>query len=292
MSKKMNTTNCPAMCWQISAAAGVLAFVLLWLLGGFSLLGALVLAAVLAVLLGVMLRWGLCRDADLQMGTQAGTDPAYTHTPAHTPVTPVSPADAGAGGAAVAQPTQPTEQTPEPTAEHTAEVADTAETETLIPSETEGFGADEGAAPVARPETTEMPTPAPTTAATPSAVQPAPAAQDAETGARVGYSPATETPVSDHQTQSVPAGTGLKPQGLSAPRDGSGDDLTRIRGVGPKLAATLNEMGYYHLDQIAAWTPDQVAWVDQNLTGFRGRATRDEWVAQARTLTSGNGQGA
>lgn len=284
MSMKMNTTNCPAMCWQISAAAGVLAFVLLWLLGGFSLLGALVLAAVLAALLGVMLRWGLCRDADLQMGTQAGTDPAYTHTPAHTPVTPVSPADAGAGGAAVAQPT-----------EQTAEVANTAETETLIPSETEGFGADEGAAPVARPETSETtptPAPAPTTAPTPSAVQPAPAAQDAETGARVGYSPDTETPVSDHQTQSVPAGTGLKPQGLSAPRDGSGDDLTRIRGVGPKLAATLNDMGYYHLDQIAAWTPDQVAWVDQNLTGFRGRVTRDEWVAQARTLTSGNGQGA
>ena len=38
----------------------------------------------------------------------------------------------------------------------------------------------------------------------------------------------------------------------------------------------------FHFDQIAAWTAAEVAWVDDNLEGFKGRVTRDEWVAQAR----------
>jgi len=59
--------------------------------------------------------------------------------------------------------------------------------------------------------------------------------------------------------------------------------------VGPKLQTTLNEMGYYHFDQIAAWTAEEVAWVDQNLKGFKGRVSRDNWVEQARQLASGEG---
>ena len=46
-------------------------------------------------------------------------------------------------------------------------------------------------------------------------------------------------------------------------------------------------MGFYHFDQIAAWTGDEIAWVDQNLEGFKGRVTRDEWVAQAKILAAG-----
>ena len=77
------------------------------------------------------------------------------------------------------------------------------------------------------------------------------------------------------------------PASLAAARDGQPDDLKQIKGVGPKLEKLLHSMGFYHFDQIAAWTDDEVAWVDENLTGFKGRVTRDEWVAQARTLTSG-----
>jgi predicted flap endonuclease-1-like 5' DNA nuclease len=79
-----------------------------------------------------------------------------------------------------------------------------------------------------------------------------------------------------------------RPQGLDAARDGQPDDLKRIKGVGPALEGLLHRLGYFHFDQIAAWTPAEIAWVDQNLEGFKGRVTRDEWVAQARALATGN----
>ncbi len=46
-------------------------------------------------------------------------------------------------------------------------------------------------------------------------------------------------------------------------------------------------MGFYHFDQVAAWTEAEVAWVDDNLEGFKGRVTRDEWVSQAKLLAAG-----
>ncbi|MCG6903656.1 MAG: fused NADH-quinone oxidoreductase subunit E/endonuclease, partial [Rhodobacter sp.] len=80
---------------------------------------------------------------------------------------------------------------------------------------------------------------------------------------------------------------GTKPETLSAARDGKADDLKMIKGVGPKLEKLLHSMGFYHFDQVAAWTYDEIAWVDQNLEGFKGRVSRDHWVAQARLLASG-----
>jgi predicted flap endonuclease-1-like 5' DNA nuclease len=62
------------------------------------------------------------------------------------------------------------------------------------------------------------------------------------------------------------------------------DDLKRLKGVGPKLETMLNEMGIYRFDQIATFTPDNLAWVDANLTAFKGRPTRDDWVSQAKAL--------
>ena len=77
---------------------------------------------------------------------------------------------------------------------------------------------------------------------------------------------------------------GEKPQTLTAARDGGADDLKKIKGVGPKLEKLLNSMGFFHFDQVAAWTETEVAWVDENLEGFKGRVSRDNWVAQARGL--------
>ena len=79
---------------------------------------------------------------------------------------------------------------------------------------------------------------------------------------------------------------GVKPATLDAPEGGKADDLKKIKGVGPKLETVLNEMGFYHFDQIASWTPEEVAWVDDNLEGFKGRVTRDDWVSQAKELAS------
>lgn len=80
---------------------------------------------------------------------------------------------------------------------------------------------------------------------------------------------------------------GTRPEALDAARDGKADDLKMIKGVGPKLELMLNELGFYHFDQIAAWSADEVAWVDQNLKGFKGRVSRDNWVEQASTLAAG-----
>ncbi|MBC7132733.1 MAG: NADH-quinone oxidoreductase subunit E [Roseovarius sp.] len=80
---------------------------------------------------------------------------------------------------------------------------------------------------------------------------------------------------------------GKRPAALDAPREGKADDLKRIKGIGPKLEKLCNSLGFYHYEQIAGWTPEEVAWVDANLTGFKGRVSRDDWVAQARILAAG-----
>ncbi|MEL7517312.1 MAG: fused NADH-quinone oxidoreductase subunit E/endonuclease, partial [Pseudomonadota bacterium] len=77
------------------------------------------------------------------------------------------------------------------------------------------------------------------------------------------------------------------PATLDAARDGGPDNLKMIKGVGPKLETLLHTLGFYHFDQIAAWTADELAWVDDNLAGFKGRASRDNWITQAQALASG-----
>ena len=83
------------------------------------------------------------------------------------------------------------------------------------------------------------------------------------------------------------AGPSIKPEMLTAPRDGGADNLKEIKGVGPKLETLLHEMGVYHFDQIASWSETEVAWMDQNLKGFKGRVSRDTWIAQAQVLAAG-----
>jgi NADH-quinone oxidoreductase subunit E len=71
----------------------------------------------------------------------------------------------------------------------------------------------------------------------------------------------------------------------SPPADGA-DDLKKISGVGPKLEKLLNSLGIYKYDQVAAWSADDVAWVDARLT-FKGRIERDDWMSQAKKLAAG-----
>ena len=74
-----------------------------------------------------------------------------------------------------------------------------------------------------------------------------------------------------------------EPETLGAPRAGGADDLKQISGVGPKLEGVLNDLGFWHFDQIAGWTADEIAWVDSRLK-FKGRIERDDWMAQAAAL--------
>jgi predicted flap endonuclease-1-like 5' DNA nuclease len=72
---------------------------------------------------------------------------------------------------------------------------------------------------------------------------------------------------------------------------GQADDLTRIKGLGPKLAALLGEFGVTTYAQIAAWSPEEVERIDAKLGRFAGRITRDQWVEQARFLAAGDEPG-
>jgi NADH-quinone oxidoreductase subunit E len=96
-------------------------------------------------------------------------------------------------------------------------------------------------------------------------------------------------PVIDDAEPIVPpeVEAGEKPAVLESAREGRPDDLKMIKGIGPKLESALHSVGVFHFDQIAVWSPAEVAWVDQNLEGFKGRVSRDDWVEQAKKLASG-----
>lgn len=74
----------------------------------------------------------------------------------------------------------------------------------------------------------------------------------------------------------------FKPELLAAAK-GVADDLTQIKGIGPKLSQSLNDLGIWHLSQIAAWTPENIGWLDDQLS-FKGRIQREGWVEQAQAL--------
>ncbi len=78
-----------------------------------------------------------------------------------------------------------------------------------------------------------------------------------------------------------------KPRTMKSARKSGADDLKMIKGVGLKLENLLNSLGFFHYDQIAKWTVYETVWVDDNLEGFKGRARRDNWVGQAKSLASG-----
>ncbi|MEQ1651881.1 MAG: hypothetical protein ABL897_05280, partial [Hyphomicrobium sp.] len=75
-----------------------------------------------------------------------------------------------------------------------------------------------------------------------------------------------------------------------APRtSGSGDksdDLKRIRGVGVLIEKRLNAKGVTSYSQIANWTTSDIDKISQDLD-FKGRIERENWIEQARILSSG-----
>lgn len=151
------------------------------------------------------------------------------------------------------------------------------------------------AAPVAAPAPVVTAKPAVARPA-PTAGQPSQAVQDtpAAGGAAIKGSatppvgkPAAARSSGDKSAGDTVAAEDARPELLATPRGGKGDDLSLIWGVGPKLEKMLNDMGVWHFDQIAGWTEANLAYVDGRLTGFKGRAARDEWISQARKLSTG-----
>jgi predicted flap endonuclease-1-like 5' DNA nuclease len=64
------------------------------------------------------------------------------------------------------------------------------------------------------------------------------------------------------------------------------DDLQQIKGVGPAIENTLNELGIYRYHQISEMSEYDIDRVARKLRGFRSRIYREDWIGQARILRS------
>ena len=112
-----------------------------------------------------------------------------------------------------------------------------------------------------------------------------------------------DTPVRPHMAHSRPTeGRGLAGEAAAATTDVAGeligapvrrtlegkaeaaDDLLLLKGVGPKLAAQLHELGFGRFEQLANLTPAEIERIEARLGAFRGRLTRDRIVEQADYL--------
>ncbi|MEO0939632.1 MAG: endonuclease [Pseudomonadota bacterium] len=302
MSNSDGTMSCTVGCWLVAVLGGSVGAVILMLLGEWTVLQAAFAGLVIAAIAGLLLSWLICQPLP-KLGEVGPVDPADTPLARarakheSTGAAPAAAAAAATGTAAAAPPAPTPDPAPAPEAAPDADRAAHAATDTaavdadagsddaaadapadIKPSSTlageEELAARKGewkyekpagkGAAAAKPE----PAPAPT---------PAPAAATAD----AGVDPVAEA------AAAVPAGEEKKPETLSAARAGGPDDLKMIKGVGPKLEALLHSLGFFHFDQVASWKAEEVAWVDQNLKGFKGRVSRDKWVAQAKILAEG-----
>lgn len=71
-------------------------------------------------------------------------------------------------------------------------------------------------------------------------------------------------------------------KGFTKPK-GEADDLTKIKGVGEDLVKKLTKLGVIKFEQVANWTDEDIANVDEVLN-FKGRIERENWADQAKAL--------
>jgi len=262
MNKSDGGADCTWGSVVMAALIAALATVVMRFFAELSWTGSIFVGAIAFAVLVLLFIWIFCRElpalGDIEApGANTGAKPASDS----------GASDAGSASVAPATTSSPVADTP----------ADTAAAPT----------ATAGAAPTAAVKSTQLPGQEELAARkgewrydggdTAKASAPAPASAAADTGDK------------DYDGDGVVEGTdeGQRPEGLTEARGGKADNLKEIKGIGPKLEKLCNSLGFYHFDQIAAWTSDEIAWVDANLEGFKGRVTRDEWVAQAKVLAAG-----
>jgi predicted flap endonuclease-1-like 5' DNA nuclease len=72
---------------------------------------------------------------------------------------------------------------------------------------------------------------------------------------------------------------------------GPPDDLTVLKGIGPKFARLLNDLGITRFDQLARLGDGDIDRLDQHLGPFKGRLQRDQVPLQADYLARGDQDG-
>ena len=73
--------------------------------------------------------------------------------------------------------------------------------------------------------------------------------------------------------------------------DGPADDLQKLKGVGPKMATRLNELGVTRYSQLAGLNEIELAHLDERMGPFKGRIARDRIAEQADYLARGDTEG-
>lgn len=123
----------------------------------------------------------------------------------------------------------------------------------------------------------------------PVAVEPVPAEPEPATVAPVAVEPvAVEAAPIEPATPEAPVAEPVPVSpAVTTPAD-EGDDLLRLKGVGPKLKTLLTDLGVTSFAQIAAWTDTDIAAIDAKLGNFKGRPVRDQWIDQAKYLAAGD----
>lgn len=110
-----------------------------------------------------------------------------------------------------------------------------------------------------------------------------PAAKKAPAKAPAKKADAAAAPKSTTTPQATDDSPAKKPKMLKKARASGADDLKLIKGIGKVLEDKLHGLGVFHFDQIAAWTDEEVNWVNDHLS-FKGRIQREEWIPQAKAL--------
>ncbi|MEL6240911.1 MAG: 50S ribosomal protein L21 [Pseudomonadota bacterium] len=107
--------------------------------------------------------------------------------------------------------------------------------------------------------------------------------------AAVGAGSAVEAPTAAAPAKKAApkkAANAEAPKAEAPKADAAVDDLKKLSGVGPALEKKLHENGVTTFAQIAAWTEDDVAAMDEKLS-FKGRIEREGWIEQAKELAKG-----
>lgn len=113
------------------------------------------------------------------------------------------------------------------------------------------------------------------------------ALQAAEEAFAIPDMPDSSSGLSEASFNPAPEAVGMSTLNSIASISPRHDDLTMIKGIGPKLNELLHELGIHRFAQIANWTAEDIARIDGQLGAFKGRVEREEWVEQADLLSRG-----
>lgn len=272
--------GCQGKAWAGGAVAGLIVTAFLLLVGNLSFLAALFMGLITFGLLGSFLVWSFCS------GSAIAAPPAYKPVSAPKPAqrvaeTPVAPKPAAPAAPTAAAPVAPS-PAPAPKPAPAAAPVAAAPTARTVAAAAEPVAA---AAPEvnAVPDASDAPVKAKPAKAKPAAKKTTKAAAKPAKAEAKPAKASKAAAAKPAKAATVPEG-GSKPRGLKAPRKSGADDLKQIEGIGPVLEKLCNDLGIWHFDQIAKWGAAEVAWMDSNLKGFRGRVTRDKWVSQAKII--------